>query len=363
MQNVLICFVYFYCLTAYLFASNSLVEDSKITQKQALIKAINAITSIQTIPINTKEANIKKDTIKCVLTRHEKDSIKLVYPNTFYEYYNALLEINRTDMDISKLTQDLLIESMRYNNTPSLLLAMQLYFSKKCDRCERVRDFSVFDYYRDKRGYMRNLLMSEGGSFESSYALLGEGFLCKALKTKNENDFLMAYSNLMMAGLHTRAINILLKGLESTNSDILYSTLQFLTSFDNVVAKHEITTYFLRMLRISEKYSFTNIITLPYFKDLQVLEYGIESNAILQTLLTRDMEIGRILSVFDMFGTEKTKKEFWDKETYYSKLIHEGNMYILQNATVKELKAYLKILKLKKRIKEVNSYPFATTYR
>ena len=116
-------------------------------------------------------------------------------------------------------------------------------------------------------------------------------------------------------------------------------------------------------MRVKGENGFLNFISLPYFKDLQVLEYGIESNAILQALLMRDMEMGRILSVFDMFATEETKKEFWDKKNHYSTLIHAGNMRILENATIKELEIYLKILKLKKRIKEVNSYPFATTYR
>lgn len=358
MRNISLLLLCFYYLSTYLFANNIPTQDSKIAQKQALLQEINALTSMQITP-----KNIKKGTLKCALTQKEKDSIKLSYPKTFYEYYNALLEINRTDMDISKLTQDLLIESVRYKNTPSLLLAMQLYFSKQCDRCERVRDFSGFDYYRDKKAPMQRLLMIEGGALESSYALLGEAFLCQALKTKNENDFLMAYSNLMMAGLHTRAINVLLQGLESTRGDMLYSTLQFLVSFDSVIRKHEITAHFLRILRVKGENSFLNLMSLPYFKDLQVLEYGIESNAILQALLMRDMEMGRILSVFDMFATEETKKEFWDKKNHYSTLIHAGNMRILENATIKELEIYLKILKLKKRIKEVNSYPFATTYR
>lgn len=355
MPLLLLCFYY---LSTYLFANNVSIQDSKIAQKQALLQEINTLTSMQITP-----KNIEKGTLKCALTQKEKDSIKLSYPKTFYEYYNALLEINRTDMDISKLTQDLLIESVRYKNTPSLLLAMQLYFSKQCDRCERVRDFSGFDYYRDKKAPMQRLLMIEGGGFESSYALLGEAFLCQALITKNENDFLMAYSNLMMAGLHTRAINVLLQGLESTRGDMLYSTLQFLVSFDSMIRKHEITAHFLRILRVKGENSFLNLMSLPYFKDLQVLEYGIESNAILQALLMRDMEMGRILSVFDMFATEETKKEFWDKKNHYSTLIHAGNMRILENATIKELEIYLKILRLKKRIKEVNSYPFATTYR
>lgn len=357
MRGISLFLLYLYCFATYLFAQNTLIQDSKIAQKQILLQEINTLTSIQAIPTNTR-----KNTLQCILTTEERDSIQLTYPETLYEYYNALLETNRRDIDISKLTQDLLIESIRHGNTPSKLLAMQLYFSKQCERCERVRDFSVFDYYRDKKSHMQTLLMSEGGSFETSYALLGETFLCHALETKNESDFLMAYSNLMMAGLHTRAVNILLQGLESTKSDILYSTLQFLTSFDSVIAKHEITTHFLRVLRIKGQHSFANIIKLPYFKDFEVLEYGIESNAILQTLLIRDMEMGRILSVFDRFATKQTQKEFWDKEKHYSTLIHTGNMHILQNATTKDLKAYLKILKLKKRIKEVGNYPFATTY-
>ncbi len=358
MRNIPLLLLCFCCLSTHLFARNVVAQDSTMAQKQALLQEINTLTNMQ-----TKPTNAKKGTLKCTLTQKEKDSIKLVYPKTFYEYYNALLEINRTDMDISKLTQDLLIESVRYKNTPSLLLAMQLYFSKQCDRCERVRDFSGFDYYRDKKAPMQRLLMVEGGAFESSYALLGEAFLCQALITKNENDFLMAYSNLMMAGLHTRAINALLQGLESTRGDMLYSTLQFLVSFDSVMRQHKITAHFLRILRVKGENGFLNFISLPYFQDLQVLEYGIESNAILQTLLMRDMEMGRILSIFDIFTTEETKKEFWDKHNHYLALIHAGNMRILQNATPKELESYLKILRLKKRIKEVDSYPFATTYR
>lgn len=306
--------------------------------------------------------NIKAGSLKCALTTKEQRLAKLTYPSTFYEYYNALLETNRVDMETSKLTQDLLIESARYQNTPSLLLATQLYFSKQCERCERVRDFSMFDYYRDRHATMQKILFVEGGDFSKSYALLGEAFLCKALSKNGWKDYLMAYSNLMMAGLHTRAINALLQGIADTNNDVLYATLQFLVSFDNVVAKSEAGSYFLRILRLQKKNSFKNIIALPYFQNLKVLEYNVESNFILQTLLMRDMEMGRILSPFDIFANGQTKREFWDKVQHYSKIINFGNTAILQNAKPQELKAYLNILQLKSRLKSIASYPFATTY-
>ena len=305
--------------------------------------------------------NTKTDSIKCTLTPQEKKIAKLTYPSSFYEYYNALLETNRVDMDIAKLTQDLLTESIRHNNTPSLLLALQLYFSKQCERCEKVRDLSMFDYYRDKNATMQKILFVEGGSFEKSYALLGEAFLCRALSKKDKEDYLMAYSNLMMAGLHTRAINALLQGIADTNDDILYATLQFLVSFDNVIAKSESSAYFLRILRIQGRHSFANIMALPYFQNLEALEYDVASNFILQTLLLRDMEMGRILSPFDMFANKQTKREFWDKMQHYRQIIQTGNTSIMQNAKPQELQTYINILQLKKRLKSISSYPFATT--
>lgn len=319
---------------------------------------INSIIANQILPKNTKS-----DSLKCALTKKEQNLAKLAYPSTFYEYYNALLEVNRVDMDIAKLTQDLLIESVRYHNTPSLLLSLQLYFSKQCERCERVRDLSMFDYYRDKNSAMQKILFVEGGSFDKSYALLGEAFLCRALSKKVGTDYLMAYSNLMMAGLHTRAVNVLLQGIADTNDDMLYATLQFLVSFDNVIAKSDASAFFLRILRMQGENSFSNIIALPYFQNLEVLEYDTSSNFILQTLLMRDMEMGRIISPFDIFASKQTKKEFWDKVQHYRQIIQAGNTNIMQKANLQELQSYLNILQLKERLKSISSYPFATTYR
>ncbi len=364
MRYIFLYLICFYCCCPYLFAYKSTQESMQpITlahdnNTQTLLQNIEALTTIHTLPINTKA-----NTMQCMLTPQEQKIAKLAYPNTFYEYYNALLETNRIDMDIGKLTQDLLIESIRHHNTLSLLLALQLYFSKQCERCERVRDFSMFDYYRNKQASMHTMLMVEGGNFSTSYTLLGEAFLCRALTNKVGNDFLMAYSNLMMAGLHTRAINALLQGIAYTQDDTLYATLQFLVSFDNVLGKNEASTYLLRNLRVQKQHNFANIMTLPYFQNLQVLEYDVASNYILQTLLLRDMEMGRILSPFDIFADKKTKQEFWDKAQHYTQIIQEGNIYILQHAKPQELQTYLKILELKKRLKAAKYYPFATTYQ
>lgn len=343
----------FICVTQYALAfKNERKQDILLLQNN-----IKNLIETQKLPKNTKS-----DSIKCQLTQNEQNLAKLTYPQTFYEYYNALLETNRVDINTTKLTQDLLIESARHHNTPSFLLALQLYFSKQCERCDRIRDLSMFDYYRDKNADMQKILFVEGGNFEKSYALLGEAFLCRALSRKSKRDYLMAYSNLMLAGLHTRAINILLQGIKDTNDDVLYATLQFLVSFDNVIAKSEASAYFLRILRTQEKNSFINIMKLPYFKNLKVLEYDIASNFILQILLVRDMEMGRILSPFDILANQQTKIEFWDKMRHYKQIIQAGNDNIMQHAKPQDLNTYLKILQLKNRLKSVSSYPFATTY-
>ena len=101
---------------------------------------------------------------------------------------------------------------------------------------------------------------------------------------------------------------------------------------------------------------------LTYYKNLKVLEYDIASNFILQILLVRDMEMGRILSPFDILANQQTKIEFWDKMRHYKQIIQAGNDNIMQHAKPQDLNTYLKILQLKNRLKSVSSYPFATTY-
>lgn len=326
---------------------------------QILLQNIQSVLNAPQKPLKQTQG-----AMRCTLTPQEQKLAILTYPSTFYEYYNALLERNRVDMDTSKLTQDLLMESVRHHNTPSMLLALQLHFSKQCERCDKIRDLSAFDYYRDKNAPMQRLLMVEGGSFATSYALLGEAFLCRALTSGQGRDYLMAYSNLMMAGLHTRAINALLQGIATSNDDMLYATLQFLLSFDYVFAKNEAGAYFIRILRVQKKHTFANIMALPHLQNLRVIEYDdVASNAILQALMTRDLEMGRILLPLDRFATEQSIQEFWQKLQHYSQAIKAGNAQILGRANAQELQEYLKIIQLKARLKTIGQYPFALMYQ
>ncbi len=331
--------------------------DNKISQ----IKLnINSIFGNKQIPTH-KQKQVK---LQCNLTNEERNLVNLQYPDTFYEYYNAILEINYAKDKMSKLTQDLLIESIRRNNTLSLLLGIQLYFSKQCERCERVREISMFDYYRNKNSTMEILLKTEGGSFKNSYVLLGEAFLCRGLERKNSNDLLMAYVNLMMAGLHTRAINVLIEGIAVSNNNMLFETLHFLMLFDNVLSKDFASAYFLSILKAEQKQSNFDIIQyLKIIKNLKVLEYSIESNYTLNAMLIRDMEMGRILSPIDKFANKDTIIEFFNKYEHYVQLINKGNVSIIENGSLDELQEYYKILLLKQRLKSISIYQYATAYK
>ncbi len=328
--------------------------------KQILLSSISELKINKHNPTNQKG----QADIKCNLTRTERDNANLQYPDTFYEYYNAILEINYSKNKMSKLTQDLLMESIRHNNTLSLLLGIQLYFSKQCERCERVRDISNFDYFRNKQVAMKTLLHMEGGSFKESYALVGEAFLCRGLERKDSNDLLIAYANLMMAGLHTRAINALIESIYLDNNDMSFETFHFLVSFDSVLPKNLTKWHLLGLLRAQHKKSNFNIMQyLHIFNNLEVLEYGIESSYTIQAIIMRDLEMGRILSPFDKFSNQDTIKEFWNKYNHYEQAIQDANHLILSRANVKELQEYYKILLLKQRLKNIKLYKYATTYR
>lgn len=306
---------------------------------------------------------ISQKPMQCLLNKQELKQITLHYPDTLYEYYNMLLETNRKDISPSKLTQDLLVKTIWDKNVLSTLLGLQLYFTKQCERCERVRDITHFDYYRDKSTSMQQFLAIQGGNFAQSYVAQGEAFLCQALSTHDSKDYLLAYANLMMSGNHTRAINALLSAIAQSNDNVLFATFKLLIANDFVIIKNPYALHLLNALSLQNKSSnFNNIQSLPSFKNLKVLENSIDSDYILQTLLIRDMEIGRILSPFNKLANKDTIAEYYAKQQHYENEIKATNIQILQRATFDELMQYYKILELKSRLKHVQEYPYATTY-
>lgn len=318
--------------------------------------------------------NIKRSALKCTLTPKELNEAKLDFSTPIFPYINALLELN-TKGYINKVSQDLLMQEAKYKEPLAMLLALQLYFIRKCERCEKIRDISSFDYYRFAESSIEKILNTEGGSFRHSYALKGEAYLCRALESKKDSkdfkayNFLHAYANLMLAGINTRAINALLEGIKRSNDISLYATFMFLISHDIVVENNINSAYVLNLLSVDSKNYFSNISLIKNLTNLSALEGNVLYDYVTFGLLIRDMEMGRIISPFSKFSTKESLDEFLSKARHYKNEIKKANLRILkkepldiyQNVNkdtyIETLREYLRILQLKSRLKS-QPHPF-----
>lgn len=335
---------------------------TKDISKEALL------TKIQEI-YNEKNENNSSAKLTCLLSQKEINEINLDINSPIFAYLNALLELNINE-NLSKQSQDLLMQEVRNKDRLALLLALQLYFLRKCERCEKVRDISNFDYYRFNNYNAEKLLYTEGGNYKNSFALYGEAFLCKGLDSikdskqdsKNAQYFLKSYANFMLAGLHTRAINTLMTGLLHTNDSTLYATFKFLASNDIVIKKNLENVYVLNIMALDSKNYFKNINSLANFKHLYVLESSVFSNYIIQGLMIRDMNMGRVLSPFDRLANNESVCEYFEKERHYENEIKKINSDILRKSSEKEIYEYYRILLLKQKLKTQTNYEYARKY-
>ncbi|MWV61550.1 hypothetical protein DCO58_08960 [Helicobacter saguini] len=345
---------YFFLLALFcdLFFAKDLNRDKNADISKDAILA--KIQELYNAPLNEKS-----QALTCNLTKKQLDEVKLDINSPIFPYFNALLELN-TSEKISKIAQDLLMQEVRNKDRLHTLLALQLHFIKKCDRCEKVRDISNFDYYRFSNSNVQKLLYTEGGNFKSSFVLHGEAFLCKALESKSLESkkdsklaqyFLKSYANFMLAGLHTRALNVLLYGLSLTNDNALYATFKFLASNDIVILKNLNSVHLLKIMELDSKNYFKNINMIRNFKNLKAIEGSLVSNYVISGLLIRDMDMGRILSPFSKFATQQTIDEFKQKQQYYEQELQDSSLKILKNATKQEIYEYYRILTLKERLK------------
>lgn len=326
----------------------------KVLTKKEILEKIQAI-------YNSSKNNIKEQNtqnLKCNLSKEKLDSITLDLSEPIFPYYNILLEIDN-GKKASKLAQDLLMKEAKNNNSSAIILALQLYFTRQCERCEKIRDISNFDYYRFSDSNIAKLLSTEGGSFNNSFVLKGEAFLCRALESKIDskaaNLYINSYVNFMLAGLNTRAINVLMQGLKKTNDNVLFATFKFLASNDIVIINNIYGIYLLNILELDSKKHFNNISILNHFKNLKVIEGDVVSNYVILGLIIRDMNMGRILSPFNKLATNETKEEFKNKLTHYENELKKANLRILQNANAKEIYEYYKILQFKEVLKTQNA--------
>ncbi|RDU67092.1 hypothetical protein CQA53_02220 [Helicobacter didelphidarum] len=347
-------------MSIFFFYMFQLAIAQTTLSKEILLHKIQNIYMQDSTIYNIKSQNSK---LQCMLSKNERENAILDTSSAIYPYYNMLLEVNRNDIQSSKISQDLLMNAVRNRESLAMLLALQLYFSKRCERCERVRDISYFGYYYTKDFDMNKILSTEGGDFYRSYVLNGEAFLCNALEQNDPRDFLMAYANFMLAGLHTRAINALLHGIKTTNDNALFATFKFLTSNDFIMTNNLYGVYLLNLLSIQDNSNvFGNILSLRHFKNLKVLENHAPYNYILTSTMIRDINMGRVLSPFHKLTTHATLHEFYDKKRHYENEIQNVNLRILQNANTKECYEYYQILQLKQKLQRVTQYPYATTY-
>lgn len=312
------------------------------------LNAIKTLYSVELKPINLPS---------CTLNKSSLNAIKLDTTSPVFPYFNALLELNANNK-LSKVSQDLLMQEVRNKDRLAMLLALELYLLKKCERCEKVRDISNFDYYRFSNSNTQKLLFAEGGDFNNSFVLHGEAFLCKGLDSNKAQYFLKSYANFMLAGLNTRAINTLLLGIERTNDNVLYATFRFLIAHNIVLPQSVEGAYLLDIMRLDSKDYFRNISLLRNFSNLSVIEGGVASSYIILGLMIRDMDMGRVISPFDVLANNSTIREYYDKQKYYEKEIEAVNLKILQNANENEINEYKKILTLKQKLKSQSIYQY-----
>lgn len=310
--------------------------------------------------------------LECALSSEELRLAKLDSNTPLFPYYNMLLSLE-SKKSPDKISQDLLMQEVRNKQALATLLALQTYFIKKCERCDRVRDISNFDYYRFADSKIKKILSVEGGDFAHSYALNGEAFLCKALKDSAKfmeskkaaiaYNFLNAYANFMLAGLNTRALDSLIYGIKVTNDNTLFATFKFIFSHDLMSGNNPNAIYLLNILELDSNNHFANIAAIKYFRNLKAIEGSIVSNYVIWGLALRDMDMGRMLSPFSKFATLETLGEFKEKFSHYESTLKRANLKILESTNdTKALNEYYKILKLKKRLKSKAPYGFVERY-
>ncbi|RDU72941.1 hypothetical protein CQA66_03425 [Helicobacter aurati] len=381
-------------LTLFFLCSLVIAQATDSKKKMAIAQSIQSI-------YNQKAFNHSSPTqLSCLLSPQERAKINSSYnKKEIYAYATILRELNTSQIvnaDINnqqnppyydetpKISQDILMENARDSNPAALLLGLQLYFSKKCQRCDKIQEWSKMGFYYKRHASFIDILESEGltssdSSFLHSYVFRGEAFLCKALTSRDPLDFLFAYIHLSLAGIHTRAINILLEGLKqnttiSYGSKILLDTFLFLSSHDFIMQNNYLAVLALQH-RIEQSFTHQrrskilitpNILSLiqslPNFKNILVLEYNVGANFILTSLLIKDMESKKILSPLHKLSNTASKKEFFAAQYKYTAQISHYLFNLLPQGTFNQLQTYYKILSLKKKLKQASQYPYAKRY-
>ncbi|TLE00612.1 hypothetical protein LS73_004175 [Helicobacter muridarum] len=360
-------------------SNQSIILKTEILQNIKTLYKEQALSNSSTIvPLSCMLSS--KDISRIDVSYNKRDI--LAYAIAISEA-NALMLESRYSMDsnhkkeIPKSSQSILIESARSLNAPSILLTLQLYFSRQCPRCDVIRDISRANFYYKRGVSFTDVLESEGlfGThlLFDSYVFKGEAFLCRALKTREPLDFVFAYANLFLAGLHTRAINAILEGLShsynvSYESRVLLDTFLFLSSINYILQDNHLLTPKLKdiILRYSNNSGNISLLksiqSIPNFKSIVVLEYDVGSNFILAGSLARDMESKKLISPLSKLSSYDTIDEFLSYKEKYIRQISNSIFEMLPKASLSQLRAYINILMMKEKLKRLNQYPHAKRY-